>query len=523
MIFDLEQAPVPRSFDCDIAIVGAGAMGITMAAELAASGHDTILLEAGGQSLESASQDLFRVARSVGRPLPGLHSGRYRMLGGTTNFWGGQLVRFDPVVFEHRPWLPYSGWPFGRETLDPYYDRTLDLLGMECQTEDGEVWRRLGIQAPEFGPELDVFLTRWLPNPNLAQVFRNTLEGDKLRTLVHANVVALDPGANPESPFTLRLRTIEGRQATVCARRVVLACGTVEIVRLLMQPGANGVALPWNSMPWLGQGFADHVDCDAGTVVPIDKKAFHHLFDNIYLNGYKYNPKIKLADDAQRREKKLGISAQFAFLSDYGEHLANLKMFVRAMLSGRKPRDLSKLPKHASALWKVGLPLAMRYLHSNRAFNPTDRGILLRLTAEQFPNRASRIGLTEERDRLGLPIVEVEWRLDGRELDTLASFADRLNARLQARGLARIDLHPDLAARNPAFLETIDDGYHQMGGARIGASRDDGVVDANLRVHGAGRLYVAGAAVFPSTGFPNPTFTAMALGLRLADHLRGRA
>jgi len=33
-------------------------------------------------------------------------------------------------------------------------------------------------------------------------------------------------------------------------------------------------------------------------------------------------------------------------------------------------------------------------------------------------------------------------------------------------------------------------------------------------------LFVAGAAVFPTGGVANPTFTALALSLRLADHLK---
>jgi choline dehydrogenase-like flavoprotein len=38
-------------------------------------------------------------------------------------------------------------------------------------------------------------------------------------------------------------------------------------------------------------------------------------------------------------------------------------------------------------------------------------------------------------------------------------------------------------------------------------------------VFGAPNLSVAGAAVYRSSGFANPTFTAMALGLRIADRL----
>ena len=56
----------------------------------------------------------------------------------------------------------------------------------------------------------------------------------------------------------------------------------------------------------------------------------------------------------------------------------------------------------------------------------------------------------------------------------------------------------------------------------MAASAEEGVVDHNLRVFGSENLYVAGAAVYPSTGFGNPTYTAMALGLRLCDHLAER-
>jgi choline dehydrogenase-like flavoprotein len=115
--------------------------------------------------------------------------------------------------------------------------------------------------------------------------------------------------------------------------------------------------------------------------------------------------------------------------------------------------------------------------------------------------------------------IEVDWRIDGRELGTLARFARRIRDGLQERNLARVTLDPDLDGENPAFLAKVDDSIHQMSTARIGRTADDGVVDGNLRVHGTENLYVAGAAVFPVTGFANPTFTAIALTLRLCDHL----
>ena len=43
------------------------------------------------------------------------------------------------------------------------------------------------------------------------------------------------------------------------------------------------------------------------------------------------------------------------------------------------------------------------------------------------------------------------------------------------------------------------------------------------KVFGTVNFYIAGAATFPSSSFANPTFTALALARRLADHLCGAA
>jgi choline dehydrogenase-like flavoprotein len=48
----------------------------------------------------------------------------------------------------------------------------------------------------------------------------------------------------------------------------------------------------------------------------------------------------------------------------------------------------------------------------------------------------------------------------------------------------------------------------------------DGVVDAHSRVFGIDNLFVAGGSVFPTSGCANPTFTIVALSIRLAKVLR---
>jgi choline dehydrogenase-like flavoprotein len=78
----------------------------------------------------------------------------------------------------------------------------------------------------------------------------------------------------------------------------------------------------------------------------------------------------------------------------------------------------------------------------------------------------------------------------------------------------------DLTAR--VFAQTPD-GVHQIGTARMGANPRDGVVDGNCRVFNAPNLFVAGSAVFPTSGQANPTFSAITLAVRLARHVAAEA
>jgi choline dehydrogenase-like flavoprotein len=59
-----------------------------------------------------------------------------------------------------------------------------------------------------------------------------------------------------------------------------------------------------------------------------------------------------------------------------------------------------------------------------------------------------------------------------------------------------------------------------MGGMRLSVSPNGGVVDPNLRLHGMDNGYICSSAVFPTSGYSNPTHTLLALAVRLAEHLR---
>ncbi len=65
-------------------------------------------------------------------------------------------------------------------------------------------------------------------------------------------------------------------------------------------------------------------------------------------------------------------------------------------------------------------------------------------------------------------------------------------------------------------------GNHHMGSTRMSRDPSTGVVDPDCRIHGLDNFFIAGSSVFPTSGFANPTYTIVALALRLSDHIRKR-
>jgi choline dehydrogenase-like flavoprotein len=65
--------------------------------------------------------------------------------------------------------------------------------------------------------------------------------------------------------------------------------------------------------------------------------------------------------------------------------------------------------------------------------------------------------------------------------------------------------------------------FHPLGTARADARPEHGVVDGDLKLHGADGVYVADAGAVPSSLGVNPQITVMALATRLAYHLLGKS
>ncbi len=511
MIRDLERERPVGTGAHDVCIVGAGAAGIVLAVELRRLGKSVLVLEGGGGQVEEASQEPYQ-SEVAGLPHNGIHTGRFRAKGGTTTRWGGQILEFDEGDFAQREWVAGSGWPFGKSELTAWYARALELEGLGGTIgEDAAVWERLGLAMPEVRG-LQQYFSRWCPEPNFARVHGAVLEGEGVTVWLHANAVELvmDGGR----AVGVRCRTLGGVEATFAAGEYVFCLGAIESSRFFLQPREGG--LPWNESGLVGRHFQDHIDANAATVLPKSAGAFHEVFDNVFLDGLKYHPKMRLAAAVQAKRKTLNVAATMNFVSDMDDAMAQTKATVKHLLRGRLDevgaRDLAGLLGNLPLLARQ----TYRYTAQHRAYNPADARILLRVHCEQEPESASSITLAEGRDGLGLLRTRLDWQIADTELETIRAYVAVATEALG--GLAEVV--PDGALGSREFVVNCVDSNHHMGGMRMAADKSDGVVDLNLRLHGTRNVYVCSSAVFPTGGYSNPTHTLLALAVRLAAHLR---
>jgi choline dehydrogenase-like flavoprotein len=92
-----------------------------------------------------------------------------------------------------------------------------------------------------------------------------------------------------------------------------------------------------------------------------------------------------------------------------------------------------------------------------------------------------------------------------------------------AMDTAANDVATVLSGGNFQVLSKFHDGlgttHHEAGTLRMGANPNSSVTNADARFHEVPNAYVAGPALFPTIGSPNPMLTGTALARRLADNL----
>ena len=136
---------------------------------------------------------------------------------------------------------------------------------------------------------------------------------------------------------------------------------------------------------------------------------------------------------------------------------------------------------------------------------------------ELAPDRNNCVRLGDSVDEFGRKRPEMSWRWNEIDLQSLRATTLLLEKAFSNSGLGVFE--PDPWNDRP-LLTTPNGAFHPSGTTRMGDNRATSVTDRNAKLHGVTNVYVSGSSLFPTVGYANPTLTIVALGLRLADHLR---
>ena len=508
----------------DICIVGAGAAGITLALGLEGGGRRIVLLESGGLDYDGATQALYQGA-NLGLPYYDLDVCRLRYFGGTTNHWEGRCRPLDAIDFEARPWVPHSGWPITRARLDPFYARAHEICQLGPYRYDPEAWLQPGESVLPFDPaRFTTQLWQFSPPTRFGETYRQALAtAPDIRVVLHADVVDIATNEAGSEVAHLQVATLSGRRFSVRAPTFVLACGGLENARLLLAARQSVNVGLGNQHDNVGRYFMEHPHVPAARVI-VDRATRVQFYDpdipEAHRAGHKVVGCLRLRPEVQAEAALLNCDCNFVEDNVGTSGYAALRRIWNAAERGALPDHLwADLAIALADLDDTAAGLLGRF--GVREYRPDRTRFYMWSTAEQCPDPASRVVLGDERDALGVPRIELDWRLNELDKRSLRTMQQKIAEEFGRTGTGRLKINPWLDDQ-PEVWEMMG-GNHHMGTTRMSDMPERGVVDRDCRVHGIANLYLAGSSVFPTGGSANPTLTIVALALRLADHLEQRA
>ncbi len=521
MLLQARDLPAGSTLEADLCIVGAGAAGITLARAFAGKGLQVALLESGGREFDDQIQALYQ-GTSVGLPYFPLDDCRMRYFGGTTNHWSGRCRPLDPIDFTARPWVPLSGWPFARGTLDPYYQAAHAVCQLGPYDYRAERWVGPDERLPAFDPA-KIVATAWQYSPPTAfgEAYGPELEAAaNIKVVLHANVLEILCNEAGGAVTGLRFATLGGQSYTARAKAYVLALGGLETPRLMLASNRQLEAGVGNQRDLVGRYFMEHASFTGGRITVVDPAQVNFFTDGIgsIVDGVTAVGCLNLSPTQQQARQLLNLDMQMLLDDTEAQGAAAVDSLVRAAKAGEVPDDFLGQVKHA--LGNLDDSVAALLAHLNlTSYEPKQTNFRLWCSAEQTPDPESRVSLGTELDAFGMPRLQLAWRLSGADRHSMIQGFNLLGEELGRLGVGRLQLSPELTEPGDSWPADLEGGRHHMGTTRMSDDPAKGVVDPNGQVHGLANLYVAGSSVFPTSGAANPTLTIVALTLRLAEHL----
>ena len=490
-IIDTNKLPPNSILNTDICIVGAGAAGITLANELSGSSQSVCLVESGSYDPDDNTQSLYDLD-NVGYPVRENFMARARYFGGTCNLWAGRSMKLTEFDFTAREWIPNSGWPLAYSELEGYYSKAAGILKLPSFETFEKVTLPRGMSQAEKtlfnNDDLKPNVSIWAIKPlRFGAAFKSRLKKARNVTVylnANATEVLLNPEGNAVSE--LKISTLSGITGSIKAKRFVLACGGLENARLLLVSRtvqSNGIG---NQFDLVGRFFMDHPRTVFGKIRLAGKQRLPLLL-GIPLRDGMGQVGIQLSEKVQRNERLLNNylslerhwSPQTA--KAYSSFIHSMKILLRKGYSGKRlslsGAKLATIPELIYLLSPRELMPHSLY-HVFKAAREKIGKELTELTVvnycEQVPNPESRVFLSQERDRLNMNRLILDWKIGAEETQTLTRLQELLDLHLRKNQMGYLDKDSMEMGKL-----SYTDASHHIGTTRISENPRNGVVDAN--------------------------------------------
>lgn len=542
-LIDAHSLPADETIETEVCIVGSGPAGITLARELAGQNFRVCLLESGSTHLPTAATQSLSECQSVGDRFQVINAEiRNRQFGGNANLWkirignnqkGVRYVPLDPIDFEQRDWLPYSGWPFDRTHLQPFYERAQAVCQIGPFAYEAEAWE--DAQAPQLpfvGNRVTTGMFQFGPGTVFTRDYRDAIDqASNITTYLNANAVELETNETANTVTRVRVACLSGNRFWVAAKLVVLAVGGIEGAQLLLvsdQVQKTGLG---NQNALVGRFFMDHPYLYGGLFIPNDPAIFNStaLYDLRRMNNVAIMGALKLTDEVLRREQLLNMTA--LLLPRHRRFRSKAIASLKTLVASRHHRLGAKAGLRHLGNVLMGVDdiaiAAYKVLTQQRPVSPTlnnggwsylpDKQRRYQLfevfhQTEQTPHPDNRLVLSGETDHLGRRKVQLQWRWHDRDIQNIKRAQTIFAEEIARAGLGRFHIERDgdlPIVSNPGTA-------HHIGMTRMHSDPKQGVVDEHCQVHGV----IASSSVFPTGGYANPTLTIIALAIRLADYVK---
>ncbi|NJN30532.1 MAG: GMC family oxidoreductase, partial [Synechococcales cyanobacterium RM1_1_8] len=317
-------------------------------------------------------------------------------------------------------------------------------------------------------------------------------QGAALKAALATGNVTLQSGAvvshlilDNDSPKAKGVAYIEreGKQPREAFAKTIFLCASaIESTRILLH----------STTPYQPNGLANKSDCLG-----------RYLMDHVSTTQFFHWPNSPLAE---RTQEMSGSHSFFVpCFVNLGEQTENFKRGY-GIWGGVQRFDMPSLVK------KVGKG-AIGFLIAH---------------GEVLPRPENRVTLSPSTDAWGIPIPHIDCAWGDNEINMLAHMHDQIESLVQLVGGQCLSLNelfhiPVLSEYVKRLEKTMSfsapPGFyiHEVGGAAMGSSPSNSVVNAHNQLWESPNVFVTDGACWPSSGWQSPTLTEMAVTARACE------